>query len=105
MIVLKPDSTYRTGLFTDSTANTADFTLLTCYSSFFFVRAFYYNVVCTVVDSDQVLRTDFCTFPTGNTFLFIYFCHTIFIKRNGTKLAFAYAGFTADASVLTALLT
>ena len=49
MIVHNPDSTCRTGLFTDSTANTAYRTLFFCLSSFAFVRTFDYNIIGTLI--------------------------------------------------------
>ena len=63
MIVHNPDSTCRTGLFTDSTANTAYRTLFFCLSSFAFVRTFDYNIIGTFMDMDNFLRTDFIHFP------------------------------------------
>ena len=61
MIVHNPDSTCRTGLFTDSTANTAYRTLFFCLSSFAFVRTFDYNIIGTFMDMDNFLRTNLHT--------------------------------------------
>ena len=91
--------TCSTCFFTNTASNTTDFTLFTCNSSFFFVRAFYYNVVCTFVNLDQVLWTDFCTLSTGNTFFFVYFGNAIFIQGNCAKFTFFYTGSTSDAAI------
>ena len=85
MIVYNPDSTCRTGLFTDSTANTAYRTLFFCLSSFAFVRTFDYNIIGTFMDMDHLFRTFTHAFAAGNTFCFIYFCHTILIDGNGLE--------------------
>ena len=56
MIVHDPDSTCRTDLFTDSTANTAYLTLFFCLSSFAFVRTFDYNIIGTFMDMDNFIH-------------------------------------------------
>lgn len=105
MIVHNPDSTCRTGLFTDSTANTAYLTLFFCLSSFAFVRTFDYNIIGTFMDMDNFLRTDFHTFSTGKAFIFIDFRHTIFIQGNCAKFTYADASSTANATICTSFFS
>lgn len=105
MIVHNPDSTCRTGLFTDSTANTAYRTLFFCLSSFAFVRTFDYNIIGTFMDMDNFLRTDFHTFSTGKAFIFIDFRHTIFIQGNCAKFTYADASSTANATICTSFFS
>ena len=57
---------YRTGcagLLADSTADTADVTLLLCFCTFFLIGTFYHNVVCTLMDMDHFLWADFAQAP------------------------------------------
>ena len=62
------DSTCRTGLLTDSTADTAYFTLFFCLCSFALVGTFDYDIIGTFMDMNDLLRTDFHTFSAGNAF-------------------------------------
>ena len=94
-----------TGLLADSTADTADVTLLLCFCTFFLIGTFYHNVVCTLMDMDHFLWADFCAGTTANAFLLIHFRHTILIDGNGSEFTFIYTGFTSDTSICTAGLT
>ena len=95
----------RAYLYTDSTADTADVTLLLCFCTFFLIGTFYHNVVCTLMDMDHFLWADFRTGATANAFLLIHFRHTILIDGNGSEFTFIYTGFTSDTSICTAGLT
>ena len=71
-VICNLDCLGRTGLLTDSTADTADVTLLLCFCTFFLIGTFYHNVVCTLMDMDHFLWADFRTGATANAFLLIH---------------------------------
>ena len=91
-----------TGLLTDSAADAADFTLFLCFCTFFLIGTFYNNVIGAFMDMNHLLWTYFCAGSAADTFLFIYFCYSVFIDRNGSEFAFIYAGFASDTSICTA---
>mgnify|MGYP007003600020 CR=1 FL=1 len=64
MIVHNPDSTCRTDLFTDSTAQYTSYSIdCFCLSSFAFVRTFDYNIIGTFMDMIISCGQTFIHFP------------------------------------------
>ena len=54
------------------------------------------------MDMDHFLWTYFRASSTADTFIFIYFCYSIFIDGNGSEFTFIYTGSTADTAICTA---
>ena len=79
------DGTCRTCLLTDTAADTAGRTDLSGFFAILLVRTANYNIIGTFMDMDHLFRTFTHAFAAGNTFCFIYFCHTILIDGNGLE--------------------
>ena len=56
------------------------------------------------MDMDHFLWTYFRASSAADTFLFLYFCYSIFIDGNGSEFTFIYTGSTADTAICTACL-
>ena len=104
-VINHSDCTCCTGLLTDSTADAAGFTLFLCFRTFFLIGAFYHYIIGTFMNMNHILRADFRTGSTTDTFLFLYFCYPIFIDGNGSEFTFIYTGSTADTAVCTSCFT
>ena len=90
-VLRHPDRTGGTGFLTDAAANAAGRTLFPGRRALVFVRAFDYNIVGTLMDMNDMLRTNPHTGAAGNTaayrrlanlknlcfnpFCLQYFCH------------------------------
>ena len=67
-VVCYPDYSCGTCFLTDSASDAAYLALFLRLCSLLFVRAFDYDVVCTFMDVNDLLRTGFHTFFAGNAF-------------------------------------
>jgi hypothetical protein len=96
------DSISGTGIFADSTADTAHIADFLRRFAFVLIRAFHYNVIRTFMEMNNLAGASLDTFAAGNAFFFIHLGNTDFIDPDRLEFAALHAGTTADTAVFTA---
>lgn len=89
----------RTGSLADAAADTAGRADAFRFPARILVRAFYHDRVGAFMNMYDFLRTHPHAHSTGNAFFFIYFCHSVFIQCDCSKLTYRYTVAAADAAI------